>query len=346
MRTPSFVRFFCLRMGFFFLPVAVLFIFPLWVLCAAGELTSVDRIVQKQQSSGEPVLVGLAYSNPEKYFKLRSFLTRRSDVVVFGNSHVMAFREEFFKGRNFYNAAVGGSRLPDFKHFVDHIPEGMQPEVLIAGLDPFFAKPDYEWSQQSEERFDRETGLLGALRVLGSAWQRVYRDYFQRKFSVQALLGARRASGPAVGLDAIVRGSGFLKDGSHVSPQKPAAFTGSVRDYSNLKNAASFDSEGLKHLEDFLETCRRRGIRVIGILPPARRAVYEQLHTSGYRYWEELPQVLGLVFKKYDYPFYDFSRPSLYGGTDDEFYDDFHPSETACRRIAEKLTAHDKTLRV
>ena len=345
MKPPAFIRTFCFRMGLFFLPVAVLFAFPLWVLWAAGELTSVDRIVEKQQRSPEPVLVGLAYSNPEKYFKLRSFLTRRSDVVVLGNSHMMAFRGEFFKNKKFYNAAVGGSRLPDFKNFVDHIPAGMEPKVLIAGLDPFFAKPDFDWSKKGEERFEREAGALGAVRILGSAWKSVYRDYSHGKFDAQTLSRASHGPGTAIGLEALMRDSGFLKDGSHVDTKESSAFSGEVPDYSNLKRGESFDAQGLRYLKEFLEACRRRGIHVIGILPPTREAVYEQLCSTGYRYWEDLPQVLGPVFKKYGYSFYDFSRPSLYGGTNDEFYDDFHASETAFQRIAGKLTASEKGLR-
>jgi hypothetical protein len=344
MKLPAFIRFFCVRVALFFLPIAVLFSFPLWTLWMSNELMPVDEIVKKQQYSNEPVLVGLAYSNPEKYFKLRSFLTRQPKVVVFGNSHVMSIREDFFGDETFYNAAVGGSRLPDFKNFVDHIPEGAEPRVLIAGFDPFFAKPDFDWSKKEEERFDREAGLWNAVRILGVSWKKVYEDYFHKKISVHVLSQAGNKHGPLIGLEAIMDGNGFQKDGSYFNKKTVRPFSGVVQDYSRLKSGESFDAEGIRYLEDFLEVCSQRNIYVIGILPPVRRVVYEQLRSSGYRYWEELPQKLEPIFSKYGFSLYDFSDPSFYGGNDDEFYDDFHASEAAYRRVIERLTAHEKSL--
>ncbi len=326
-----YLRFFVFRLGLFLLPAAALFAFPAWVLGSSGELLSVERIVELQQGSASPVTVGLAYSNPDKYFKLRSFLARRPAIAVFGNSHVMSMRADSFGGERFYNAAVGGSRLPDFRAFVEHIPAGAEPKTLMIGLDPIFAKPDYDWSRKGEEKFDPDAGPLTALRVLGSSWKKVYRDYFSGKFGVS---GLRPRPPGAIGVEAAVHGSGYLKDGSHLDAKARTPFSGEVQDYSRLKDNESFDDEGMRYVEDFLQLCRERGIHVIGFLPPAREAVYRQLSSSGYRYWDELPRKLAPVFERYGFEFYDLSHPSLYGGNDDEFDDDFHASEEAFRRIA------------
>ena len=341
--TP-FIRFFCLRLFIFSTPMIVVFAFPFVVLWQSGEILPVDQIIQKQQHSDRTVIVGLAYSNPEKYFKLHSLIERRSNVVVFGNSHVMPFREEFFKGISFYNAAVGGSRLPDFEKFVEHIPDGKEPKVLIAGLDAFFAQPNFEWSQKEEDRFDRKSGLLDSLRILGTSWKNIYRDYLQKKFFLRQLIGARQKSETMIGVEAIVHGTGFRKDGSHLKNKEPGIFLDNSEDYSRLKKAESFDIHGLSLLESFLDECHRRGIYVIGFLPPTRQAVYDRLHLSGYRYWEELPQKLEPLFKKYGFSLYDFSIPKFYGGDESEFYDDFHASDKAYRRVASQLFQRDKTL--
>lgn len=335
-----FFDFFVRRFALFFLPVAFLLLCPAWVLWVSGEWTSIDEVIRRQQIQKEPLMLGLAYSNPAKYYKLQSLIARNAELVMMGNSHVMAAREDFFKPRSFYNAAVGGSRLPDFERLISQVPQDRQPKVIIVGLDPFFAKPDFDWSQKEEDRFDRRAGSLDAIRILGTSWKNVYSDLLSKKFSLSQLTASRKGKDEVaqIGLEAIVHGSGFLNDGAYYNPKAPGPATEDTPDYSHLKEGETYDERGLEMLEQFLDICYQRHIHVVGFLPPARERVYETLNASGYVYWKELPTKLEPMFSRRGFSVFDFSRPSSYGGDDSEFYDDFHASEAAYSRIADKLS--------
>ncbi len=332
-----FIKYFGFRMAIFFLPIALLMSFPAWVLWVSGEWTPMDKVVQAQQVLKVPLRVGLAYSNPAKYYKLKSLMARNAEIVAFGSSHLMAFRENFFTPRTFYNAAVGGSRLNDFEKFISHVPIDCQPKILIVGLDPFFAKPDFDWSQKEEDRFDRRAGPLDAIRILGTSWKSVYKDLFLGKFSASQLLAANDMDDKPIGLEAVVKGSGFLNDGAYFHNKPASAAEGEAPDRSNLKDGETYDEVGINMLDRFLQICHDRNLRVIGILPPVRERVYDQLNSSGYLYWKELPKKLEPFFKSRGFSIYDFSSPSFYGGNDAEFYDDFHAAEDAYRRVADKI---------
>src|SRR3989344_657745 len=122
----------------FSIPLLLFFASPIFFLIGSGELKSLDEIVMGQQNSKSSI-IGLAYSDPLRYIKLQSVLSRKPTIIMMGSSHTSYFRSAFFKSPEiFYNASIGGSFPQDFNIFLSRIPIKNQPKIIIAGLDPSY----------------------------------------------------------------------------------------------------------------------------------------------------------------------------------------------------------------
>ena len=71
-------------------------IFPTLVMWKAGELVSIDHVVEEQKKASGVVLFGPAYNGAMGYYSLKAISRRRPDVIALGSSRVMSFRSAFF----------------------------------------------------------------------------------------------------------------------------------------------------------------------------------------------------------------------------------------------------------
>ena len=343
-----------LRLLILFLPFVVLFAFPFIVLFASGELLPVTWVVHLQTNQ-KSTLFGLAYSNPDSYYKLQSVLERKPKIMSLGTSRVMQFRDYMFRSsKSFYNAGGAVSRMDEFPVFLDHLPIKHQPELVLIGLDQYFFNDN--WIVNQDGRYQQKLASDGrdSLGLILRNWHSVYFDYFDGKFKLLSLLGAFRRL--EFGLNAIMKGRGFRADGSY-------SYGASVKSDINERFAEHFDriekhmhrfekgdevsSEALNHLEEFLQKCRSRGIRVVGFLPPYPHAIYAQMAslTAEYAYIGKIARLVEPMFIRYGYTFRDFSDLAWLGGTDAETIDGLHGSEEAYLRIAFALAEADEPLR-
>jgi hypothetical protein len=342
------------RLLILFLPFVALFAFPFIVLFASGELLPVTWVVYLQ-SNQKITLFGLAYSNPVSYYKLKSVLERKPKIMSLGTSRVMQFRDYMFRSsQSFYNAGGAVSRMDEFPVFLDHLPIRQQPELILIGLDQYFFNNN--WIVNQDGRYQQKLASDGrdALGLILNNWRRVYSDYFDGRFKLLSLL---RAFGRLeFGLNAIMKGRGFRVDGSYsygasVKPNINERFVGGFdrieKHGLHFEKGDQVSSETLRNLEQFLQKCSSRGIRVVGFLPPYPHAIYAKMAslTAEYAYMGKIARLVEPVFIRYGYTFRDFSDLAWLGGTDAETIDGLHGSEEAYLRITAALAEVDEPLR-
>lgn len=330
---------FLIKSVLFSLPLAAFFGFMTLVLFYSGELTLIHKIIEQQKSSKEEVLLGLAYSNPDIYFKTQSSLERNAQILALGASRTMQFRSLFFNNPgDFYNAGGAVEKIADFNIFLEKIPAGKEPKIIIIGLDHHFFNPNIISFEESGKEEPKFWGVWqnGIKSLIG--------DYFKGKFSLSEIFSQ---NGKKIGLNAIVNNDGFMNDGSYhytkyiLKPESNPDYqfkdtflridTGTRRfQYSN-----DVSEEALKELDNFLKKASARNIYVVGFLPPYAHAVYEKMISmeNKYGYLKKLEGRLLPLFSNYGFKFYDFSDINQTGSSDSEAIDGFHGSEKTYLRM-------------
>ena len=338
---------FLVKLSVFLFPFVGMYGFPLVVLFLSGDLAPVEKVIEAQKKNTTLVLFGPAYSNFSPYFKLKSVIERRPQVISVGTSRAMQFRTKFFKeGVSFYNAGGAVSKIKHFEAFLNKIPPDKVPGLFIIGLDQYFFNP--RWDNLADDDIEKQLSAndYGTFDILLDSWKQVYTDYYDKKYSLRHLTVGRKRN--LIGLSALIYGNGTRNDGSYRDQKY-------IRDPFNPKNKDyqfrnTFDriakgdrrfeygetvSDGaVKVLERFLKRCKEKGVHVIGFLPPYPHVVYEKMISMPeYRYLSQLAPRLSPLFRDYGFDFYDFSDMARFGASDRETLDGLHGSEKAYLRV-------------
>jgi hypothetical protein len=289
--------------------------------------------------------LGLAYSNPDRYLKLQSSIEREPSILVLGTSRSMPFRSMFFKdSAKFYNASGGVETIRDFAAFFQQIPGGLEPKIVIIGLDQYFFNDAFDTQKRSFEK-----------PLFGAVWQKgikgLLRDYAQKKFGFSDIFAAQGGV-QKIGLAALVKNSGFLNDGSYHYGTiiEPPPFEDTLQRIEQGNRRFQYGQEASKdavlELERFLQLAKERNIYVIGFLPPYAHSVYERMMEMGnkYAYIASLPVTLQPFFDINEFALYDFSDLAEFGADDAETIDGFHGSEKAYLRLFINMAQDNKIL--
>lgn len=326
-------------------PFILVYAFPALVLFKSGEFVSVANVTSRQMKSEKNVLVGFAYSNPDKELKLFRVLEQGPRVIVLGSSRVMQFRSKFFKSSvNFYNAGGAVSRVEHLEQFVDMIPEEQTPEVIILGLDQFFFNPNWH-SPDSEALPESSVHIANngsrPMQLVQGSYSKIYTDYFRdKKYALGDILSNKQH----IGLNAIVNENGFRNDGSYYygmtikHPEKASdyQFKDTLSRIAAGEKRFEYGQEvseiSIGKLRGFLEECRRRNIYLVTFLPPYAHSAYEKMMSmeDSYLYLKKLEPSLSSIFSEYGYSLYNFSDVTWTGSNDAEMIDGFHGSEKTC----------------
>lgn len=353
------MRRFVLKLSLFLSPFLLVLAFPFALMLASGELKGVDSVLEWQASSPKLALFGLAYSDPTAYYKLRGTLLRSPAVLALGTSRVMALREEYLlPGTVFFNAGNGVTRLRHYRLFLDKIPRGHEPKVLLLGLDQYFFNAAFDSlapdGMEGQWRGDRDRAD-----VFLDKWLQVYFDLRAGKISLRRL--AHRGDLKWVGLSAGMYGDGFRNDGSYSwakhagapdSPDDPDYRFGNTlnriaKGIKRFEYGDSVSEKSLREVAALLAECKARGIHVVGFLPPFAHVIHEKLASlpDKYGYLRELHPRLEEVFAQAGFPLEDLSDLAELGATDLETVDGYHGSEKAYLRVFIRLAEADGELR-
>jgi len=339
-------------------PAIAVYGFPLLVMTAGGEFVSYRQAEWLQRRIPTAVLYGPAYSDPQMQMKCVGVLNRHPGVVALGSSRVMQFRSAAFRPEaRFYNAGGAVGRMSDLEVFLDRIPAGQEPRVILLGVDFWFLNGRWLKHTRTPTLEARVDDRLDRLELFKSSWRTVYRDSRAGKIPFGRAIGPHLSH---IGLNAVVKGNGFRNDGSYChgsvirNAQDPRHEDYEFRDTlariregeRRFERERSIRKKSVEDLDTFLARCQERGIHVVAFLPPLPHTIFQTLVESGDSYaylWKQMA-TLEPVFRQHGYAVHDFMDLASLGAGDDEAIDGLHGSEKAYVRLLLRLIEKDPIL--
>lgn len=346
---------FALSAGIFLSPYFLFFAVTIGLFFASGEIASVSRVIDRQAAGARAILLGMAYSNPAVYYKMESAIRRKPRVLALGTSRIMQVRKEFFADPDaFWNAGGAVDRMKHLRIFLDRVPVGGEPSLILLSIDQNFLNGGWDASNPDHDFLERLRAPESRSHIIATRWTTIYRDLFSGKFSLKDLAASPGSDAP-VGLSAHVHGDGFRNDGSRRegSLMKEDSET-HVLDMREAKTAFSpgpIDPQLLAELDAFLQEADRRGIRVIGLLPPYAPNLYAAIVSAPAEDRQRISYVfdsvraLEPIFRSHGFSVYDGADARAYGSSDEEMLDNQHGSEKTYLRLLLSIAERDEALR-
>lgn len=309
-------------------------------------------ILVKQYSKNNS-LAGLAYSYPIKAYKLNGVKQVKPQVLILGSSRVMQIRQYFFKpGCTFYNAGGFTASITDLDCFLNNLPAGYNPRMLVVGIDQY-------WFNANTSSFDAVTdcNIVNDSSALYSLFKyrffEIYRDIYNGKIKLAKLFNNNN-----IGLNGMMNNEGFRQDGSYrygkiLANHENDVDYGFKDTYKRIKDGNSrfeygtdVSEKALQALDAFLGDCSRRNIHVVGYLPPYAHAIIDTMMKIGsnYAYIKKLQAALKPLFYKYKFTLNDYTDVATTGAGPGEYIDGFHASEKAMLRAMIGLNRNDTVL--
>lgn len=346
-------------------PYLVILGIPIAILVIGKETADIDHVIKMQQSKAHTVLLGKAYTNPDRYYKLQSILLRHPRIIALGSSRVFKFRSKFFShSEDFFNAARVAMQLRHVRQFMKYIPIHDQPQIAIINMDQWWFSEDYENDKEedSDLPFDGKPILSDVI----CNWKKVWRDLFSKKIPFSLLnTSYNNAAITPVGISAMIGNNGFRNDGSYFNggynadPCNPK--NRFVKDI-NMKIAREYIQEGkgfmshcsrispsaLVELDSLLDLFRSRHIYAVAYIPPVLHKLYTMLEANKIDYPDffGLDSVLAPHFKARGFQLFDYTDHQKTGASDNENAEDvYHVSEKATLRLFIDMAEKDSVLR-
>ena len=348
------------------LPFAAPLSFPALVLFGSGEFTSQETIIHRQQYEPDEVMVGLAFSNPWRTFKLEATQQRKPAILALGSSRIMPLRGRWFRQpERFYNASGGISVLWHFEEFLRRISATDGPKLLIIALDQWDLNGNsspIDSKDRSDPYYHKEQEPL---RLLQDNWQNIYTLLAAGRIPMHRVL-SNLISGHSIGLTAIQDHGGFLNDGSY--PPQPSIVaaahgltdplfysyalarieTGATPGSSRYEHAQHIDPERLDTLRSLLNYCQTRRIHLIAFCPPFANQITQVMKNRGdsYGYLNEINPLLSPEFQSRGFTFKNFADMRTLSLTDADacYPDGYHSSDKTYLKILIDLAEADSKL--
>ncbi|HUC01314.1 MAG TPA: hypothetical protein VMA75_00205 [Candidatus Paceibacterota bacterium] len=339
------------KIALFCIPFAVLLGLPILALYGSGEYTPWNTLAARMQSA-QPVLVGLAFSNPVYYLDLQNTLAKKPQVIVLGSSRAGQFSSHFFNAST--SAYVDGGMMQEMSHFqefLNDIPTSSSPQIMIMVLDQKFFDPNYNVFLYGPDNIQP---LLeqSSSPILGNLWAQlfqVYDYYFTGKINPSSFFNP---STSIIGLNASVHDAGFENDGSYLYGNAPAsdgAIYGIENNTKGFEYSATISQTDLQELNAFLAECQARHIYVVGVIPPLSPLVYNTVLSMGdkYGYLNYLTPDAGAIFSKYGFGFYNFTDPQSLGITtgNGDMWDNIHMTQQGWLKAFITMASTNQTLK-
>lgn len=253
---------------------------------------------------------------------------------------------------NFLMPLWGGHYdIDHYQQFLDEIPADCQPEFILFGPNQWNFNDNTINLDRNKKRANMKR-RIDPLNEFGKNIQAINRKIVKGDLAGKDIMQIFANTGKCYGMIANFKGDGYINDGSYYyndTIKKGGVFKDpTVKDYrfkDTLKEIEkgqdhfSFGSHvsenALKQLDQFLTTCKKRNIQVIGYLPPLPDKVFGKIDAmkDKFAYIYELKDKVEPVFKKHGCEFYDYGRFDAFGATDQEAIDGYHVSEKAYLRL-------------
>jgi len=331
------------RVFLFLVPVLIVVLPPAFVFVYSEES---DSGKQELLDPSKPYIVGFRY-HEFGYRELKwSALNEGGpyDVVTLGTSRVLKFRQKMFDS-SFYNAGYVIRSIYDYGIWLKALPSEKLPSCLMLGLDHWF------FQEENHPRFAKTMSIPNGknnYNVLRdpSAYLDVWHDLIVGNYGLTTIV--RNKNDYRIGLNAVLKNAGFRSDGSLAYNTRTDGFEeiGQESFFGHRKTNDGNDGAGylipsktisamsLNIIDSLLRFCKVNKIAVVGFLPPFADSTLRNIRSlGGYEYMNVLYDSLYLLFKQYNYEFYDFTDPSYFGSSDEEFLDGLHGGEVTYQRV-------------
>jgi hypothetical protein len=354
------MKYFLSKLALFLLPCFFIFIPPFLVFFANYEFLSLTTIVNRQQNSQEEVLYlpGLT-SAADLPYKIQSLLVRDPEIMVFGTSRTLTLKSTFFRDPSlFYNAGYTAGKAfkaEDLLTLVTAIPEKSAMKVILFDVSSFLKK-DAEGKQEYSIPYSMARTFFTA------AWRDTYLGYAKGEFTLNQIR-LNLDTNNNIGMRPRLYGVGYRRDGSlernmhkdkdtfyadvEKNIQSDMAFI--VKDHGGFSDYDdSIPSQNVAVVDRFLAACKAKNIYVIGYFSPNAQEIHEKMLTLDDRYgnsYRRAPQIIGDVFEKNGYHFYDIQDLKTIGSSDKEMYDPHHPTEKASIKLLSFLLSREPLLK-
>jgi len=350
------------RLALFTLPLFIVLGIPVTLIVLSGEATPYESIIRRQTESRRMVLYGPAETAAEGAFKLQATIRRRPKYLVMGSSRAMAFRSRFFRdSRSFYNSGGAVSGYRHFRLFLQQIPAGQQPRIVILCLEQRY----FNASSGQFMLHDYDTWLhkqLNPSQVVVQGMRDMYRSVvIAHKYSIAQFLPAHHLAETRnrIGLRAIANGDGYRNDGSYCygqfmqQPRSRNYYDYQFRDTlgriergdKGFQYGDDISGEALAEVRALLRYCRTHDIHVVAYIPPFAPKVLTTMQASGnYGYLEKLYPLLNPLFQENDLTLFDFTDMRTFGSSDREAIDGWHGGEKAYLRLFLVMARNDPVL--
>lgn len=329
------------RLGRFISPFVAVAMLIAVVLVRTGEVVP-TKAVAYLGAFGRPFLYLPELSDHSYRFKLEGARLLRPDILVLGNSRMNQWRSAMFRPFSFYNAGNCLYTQRDYRRFLEDLGP-YAPRVIIFSLDFFTFNPAYdeifqnvaydELGSRSSEFRSIVKGLLSiAVNSPASLVQNQREPLYQL---------------PALGVHAARAGDGFRIDGSYQygrimrgssdsgAVSVAAAVSRVSRGVVPFLPADHLDDARRAELEKFAAAARERGIKLVAVTMPYDPRVADAVESSSaYGIWKQFySDATATWLRNQGIVYFDFTRLESFGGRGDEFFDPFHPTETAVLRM-------------
>lgn len=331
----NYVKLYLLLLFFFAIPIFINYFF----LRNSGEFLSFQEIFLRQSSSGNKNFIyGSAVFNGFKELKLYAVKMRKPEIISFGSSRVLQFRESFFS-KPFYNLGSTASSIQEALNTSNLMLEQYLPKVVLLGVDFWWFsetlhKPSYGLSMRRELNKVDPGHLLLPFHWLKDGRISI-EDYFRF---------VRLIEKPHIGVKGKLHLSGIGSDGSYYYTD---IVTGRVSpgEGGNAEKFQCNTTASEVHFEKFLELIKLfqdNNVEVILFLPPLSQDVNKEMKKYNYICVENLKD----KFKKHGIRIYDFTQPARILSTDDcEFIDGIHGGDVLYAKVLNYISSKEPVLK-
>jgi hypothetical protein len=320
----------------YLLPVLLFFALPYIILEVSGELKDLSNV-----RVGQGRLLGLAYSDQSKDYKLNEILARKPEVLALGTSRVLQIRSFFFKKPDtFFNGGRVISRVGDLPCLIEEWDKSnYRPRVIILGLDQYFFNRNWDNLKEGCEYNVKMSGL----NMLSKSSLDVYSDLMDGKIQVKNIAQYEGRHG----LTAMMTNSGYrTDDGSYYYGKIIRDFRKGTkisfedmekrieRGKSRFEWGDEVNEDAIRILKSFVDYCADHKIELTMFLPPYPASIYNRMVDSGkYGYILKLDS----AFSANSLRVHNFSSLDSLDSKDDEAIDGLHGSEVAYLRLIQEL---------
>ncbi len=325
------------------------------ILQKSGELLSYKKIA-KLQKNKSTLIYGSVF-NKHSFdifgYKLVTVKKHKPEIMSIGSSRTHFFRSSFFT-RPFYNASYAMTYLQEGIRFIEALPKSATPKLLLLCVEFWWFHPNHYKEvpflplHTTHHHFDVD--------YINKLYEYYY-DGILSAEDIEYILESQQHSSQvenfkAVGLRASKSAEGYLQDGYYwyaTSLQTPNVVRSNKpciemmqKNFFHFEQSRRVSAEKVELFEHFLNSCSKKGITPILILPPfMKKTTHTLLHSKKYRY---IHDVIAYLKSKTEYEFYNFLSPKSIQSPKSEFYDCYHGGDVTYARMLRAILQNRDSL--